>query len=430
MRRSSFTLAAAAVVALVLALGTGALAKVEVTLWGWPSADKAFEAMMAGFQEKYPDIKVKVEMMSWADTHNKLLSSLAAGAGAPDISMIEINFIDKFAAKGGLTNLLEPPFNAGKYESEFVAYKWKQATTPDGRLIALPWDIGPATLFYRRDIFEKSGLPSDPEGVGKLLKTWRDYIAVGKKITNPAKQVWMLDNASSIFMIYFSHKNLFDKDYNVAVDNEKSLRILKYAQEARRSGIDARVGTWTPEWNAMFPGGNLATQICGCWFGGFLKTWLAPETGGKWGIVYIPEDPGQNWGGSFLAIPQQGRNKREAWAFVEYSMATARSQNEMFLAVDYFPAYIPAWKDPLYQESDPFFAGQKTRAMWIEVTKITPPMVTTPMDHQAETILGSHITTALDQNLDPKEALKKAAEEIKKQTAQDREMIMELLGRR
>lgn len=168
--------------------GQSAAGQTTITVWGWPAADVAYQSFLADFEAAYPDIKVNIQMMPTAEEHDKLLASLAAGAGAPDVAMIEINYIDKFVAKGGLVDLLTEPFNAGQYKDDMVAYKWAQASSPDGRLVAFPWDIGPATFFYRRGLFEQAGLPSDPESVAELVATWPGFIEVAKKLTNPDEQ--------------------------------------------------------------------------------------------------------------------------------------------------------------------------------------------------------------------------------------------------
>jgi len=142
----------------------------EIVIWGWPAADVAFEAIMPGFEELYPDIDVTWEMTSSDGVADALTAAIAAGSGAPDISMIEINYIDQFALFGGLVDLLQEPYNAGRYQDQFVEYKWEQATTLEGdQLVAFPWDIGPATVFYRRSLFDAAGLPSDPESVTEML---------------------------------------------------------------------------------------------------------------------------------------------------------------------------------------------------------------------------------------------------------------------
>jgi multiple sugar transport system substrate-binding protein len=402
----------------------------EIVIWGWPAADQAFESIIQGFNEKYPDITVTWQMNPGMreGTRDALSTALAAGQGAPDISMIEINDIGRFVMQGGFVDLLQQPYDAGRYKEDIVPYKWDQAMTPDGHLIAFPWDIGPASMFYRRDIFEKAGLPSDPEAVAELLSTWEKYIQVGQQVNDPANNVFWMDNASQIPYIYFAHKNFFDENYDVAINNPKTLQLLQYAQQARNLGLDARVANWVEEWYSMLANGQIATQIAGCWFGGFLKSFIDPQGAGNWGVIPIPEDPLQNWGGSFLAIPEQSQNKEAAWAFVEYALASADAQNRMFVSVDYFPAYMPAWDNPLYQEADFYFGGQKTRALWTEIATSPGKIFTTPLDAAAEVAFNSEVAAMLDQGLDPQETLVRAEQAILDATAQDRELLMEMLG--
>jgi multiple sugar transport system substrate-binding protein len=403
----------------------------EIVIWGWPAADKAFESIIADFNQEYPDIKVTWQMNPGmaAGTRDALATALAAGEGAPDIAMIEINDVGRFVMQGGLVDLLQQPFDAGRYQDQFVPYKWQQGLTPDGRLLAFPWDIGPASMFYRRDVFEAAGLPSDPESVAELLSTWEGFLETGKQVNDPANNVFWMDNASQIPYIYFAHKNFFDEDFNIAINTPRTLELLQYAQEARTLGLDAKVANWTEEWYSMLANGQIATQISGCWFGGFLKSWIDPQGAGKWGVIPIPEDPLQNWGGSFLAITEQSENKEAAWAFIEFAMGNADAQNRMFVSVDYFPALVTAWDNPLYMEGDFFFGGQNTRKLWADISTSPGTIFTTPMDSAAETAFMAEVATMLDQGLDPAETLKKAEQAIQDATAQDRETLMEMLGK-
>ncbi len=401
-------------------------------VWGWPAADAAYASFMDSFKAKYPDIEFDIQMMQTEEAHNKLLAALAAGAGAPDVGMIEINHIDKFVVKGGLVNLLDAPYDAGRYEKDMVGYKWQQATSPDGRVVAFPWDIGPATFFYRRDLFDEAGVSSADADVAAMTQTWEGFLDLCKQVTDVDKQRWALGTAGDILYTNYAHKNFFDADWNVAINNETALRLLTLAKEAREAGIDAKVSNWTPEWQTMLGTGSIVIQYGGAWMGGFLKGWLKPEEedwNGKWGIFEVPEDPGQNWGGSFLAIPEQSQKKEDAWKFIEFALATEEAQNAMFEAVDYFPAYIPAFDDPIYEEEDPFFGNQKTKAIWVDIAlKKMQPFITTPMDAQAEQLFMSYVAQTLDQGLDPQAVLEEAAKEIETQTAPDKEEALQMRG--
>jgi multiple sugar transport system substrate-binding protein len=46
-----------------------------------------------------------------------------------------------------------------------------------GALAAIPCDIGPGTLFYRKDMLDKAGVTE-----ADLTKSWESYIESGKKI--------------------------------------------------------------------------------------------------------------------------------------------------------------------------------------------------------------------------------------------------------
>jgi multiple sugar transport system substrate-binding protein len=179
----------------------------------------------------------------------------------------------------------------------------------------------------------------------------------------------------------------------------------------------------------MLANGDILATIIGCWFGGFLKTAIDPDGAGNWGIIPVPEDPLQNWGGSFLAIPEKAANKEAAWAFVEYALATVKGQNDVFKAVDYFPAYMPAWQESFYQEGDPYFGGQKTRAVWMDIATSPGKYISTPMDAIAEQVYTAEVTKMLNEGLDPTETLKTIENAISEQTAQDRDALLKLIGK-
>jgi ABC-type glycerol-3-phosphate transport system substrate-binding protein len=402
--------------------------KGEIIVGGWPSGDKALEAIIPAFNKKYPDVKVTLQFQKSDDHHNKLLTALAAGSGAPDVAMLEAGYIGKYRDKKGFVNLLDAPYNAKRFENDFVAYKYQMAVSLDGKqVIGIPWDIGPLSMFYRRDVFKEVGLPDDPAEVQKLVSTWDGFLAVARKISIPGKR-WMTNNAADIFMTKFANRDYYNEDLSFRFDNPESLDLLNFSGTIRKEGLDAKVANNSNEFYSLLKSGQIATHISGAWFGGFLKTFIAADTSGKWGVVKAPGSGGAtNWGGSFLTIPEQSKNKEAAWAFIEFALTNKDSQNAMFKAVDYFPAYKPAWEDPMYHEADAFFGNQKARELWVEVATGTKPSFVTMMDKQTEQIMRSSISTGLDQGLDPKSVLDKVKQEILKATDQDRKSMEELL---
>jgi multiple sugar transport system substrate-binding protein len=72
----------------------------------------------------------------------------------------------------------------------------------------------------------------------------------------------------------------------------------------------------------------VATQLSGAWLLGHLQNWMAPDTKGKWGASNLPNGIFGSWGGSFLAIPKQAKNKKDAWEFIKYLTSTSEAQIE------------------------------------------------------------------------------------------------------
>lgn len=147
--------------------------EVTITVAGFPSAEEAFEAAMEGFHEKYPEIQVEYNITDTTSHHQALSTALASNTFIADVAMVEGGYIAQYSNSTALTNLLEEPYNAEQYKDDFVALKWNQAYSVDGkRMVAIPWDVGPSTYFYRRDIFEECNLPTEPEEVAELMSTW------------------------------------------------------------------------------------------------------------------------------------------------------------------------------------------------------------------------------------------------------------------
>jgi multiple sugar transport system substrate-binding protein len=77
--------------------------KVTLEVWSWvPGLDKTVTA----FEKAYPNIDVKVTNLGGGpQTYTKLLTTLKAGTGAPDVAQVEYGFVPSFVDTGGLADL-------------------------------------------------------------------------------------------------------------------------------------------------------------------------------------------------------------------------------------------------------------------------------------------------------------------------------------
>jgi len=393
----------------------GDTAVTEITFWWWDDGGKIWAD---AYNKVNPKVKVKFVNQPFADSHEKLLTSFASGSGAPDVASIEIGRVGGFTAKGGLADLKSAPFDGGQFEKDMVKYKWTQGSASDGRLVAMPWDIGPAGVWYRADLFKQLGLPTEPEKVEELIgtkaHTWDDFLAFAKQLKDKSggKISLFANSGVDIYGAVYRQQGEGYQEGNKILIEEKATRPFQLAAKARKDAIDANIDWWGADWAAGVKNNAFAVMVIAAWMQGGL-TRDQPQTVGQWRVIHAPEQ-NYNWGGSFVAIPEQSKNKEQAWDFVKWACCSAEGQNTLFKATGVFPAYKPAWKDPLYDAPVDFFGGQRTYRIWTEIADNIPAILRTPNDLQLDDIVGAELTKVLKEGKDPVQATKDAEAEALK----------------
>jgi multiple sugar transport system substrate-binding protein len=389
---------------------------VELDFWYW---DGSGQIWADEYNKLNRGAKINFINTPFADTHDKLLTSFASGSGAPDITTLEIGRIGGFTAKGGLLDLKSAPYDGGKYEKDMVTYKWTQGSTADGRLVAMPWDIGPAGVWYRADIFAKLGLPTEPEAVEELIshtkgKTWQDFFALAQQVAEKSGGATKMvaDAATDIYggALRQGGEGYFD-GMKVLIE-EKATRPAQLAADFRKQGLDADIDWWGADWAAGVKNDAFAGMVIACWMQSGLSR-DQPQVNGQWRVVPAPE-ASYNWGGSFCAIPEQTKNAELAWDFVQWACCTAEGQNAVFKPTGIFPAYKPAWQDPFYDEPVDFYGGQRAYRMWANIADNVASIVRSPYDLQTDDIVNAEMAKVMNEGKDPVQAMKDAEAEALK----------------
>lgn len=393
---------------LALAAGIAGAAPVTLTVATFPDLDRAAKAAAPRWKQLHPGVELKIVSLQYADHHNAMTTALATGSGLPDVMAVDMRFIGKFAEGGGLEDVGAAPYNGSALRDKFVRFTFPQATNSSGALVAIPTDIGPGTLLYRKDLMDQAGITE-----AELTKSWDSFLEAGKKL-KAATGTYLLADSADIRDVLLrtglaeGEGLYFDRQGKVLVTTPRFVRAFEYGRAARRAGLDAGAVNWTNEWTAAFKQNKVATQMMGAWLAGHLKNWLAPESAGKWRSAGLPGGAYASYGGSFYAIPKKAQHKAEAWDFIRFMTADRQTQIESLKVLDSFPALIAAQDDPVFDEPIAYLGGQKARLLWRDIAGKVPAIPVNKLDAMATDVIRAEYDNVVNQGKDITAALNDA----------------------
>lgn len=345
----------------------------DLQVWGWNIAAASLNKLVPAFNTKYPNVVVHVNMTG-TNLQSRFLLSLSANVGAPDISQLQLAEAARYARTRKLTDLTAV---AQQYEKDFPASFWQNCVFED-RIYAIPWDMGPCAVFYKRHIFQQYEIDPDK------IETWDDFIATGKRLLGQSggkTKLFVMSTGAMTDMFEIllqqSGGQVFDSEGRVAVNSPQTARVVDMLRRFIEAGITVNVPPYSHAYFALLKSDAVATFPSAVWFGGTIRDY-APEMSGDWGVFRLPAlEPGglrtSNLGGSVLVIPDQCKQKEAAWAFVEYSLCTREAQIAQYRNFDLFPGLLPTHQDPFFDEPDAYFGGQKARRLFsLDIEKIPP----------------------------------------------------------
>lgn len=290
---------------------------VTITWWSWTANPKH---VIAAFEKAYPTIKVvHTDVGAGATEFTKLSTDIEAKKGAPDVVQIEYEYLPQFIATGGLVNI--SPY-VHSYKKDFPTWVWNQVSQ-QGKVYAMPEDIGPLALLYRPKLFKKYGLATPT--------TWSIYAkdAIKYHKENPTKYMTFFPSTSSTWYLgllwqagarpFVKTKNGWKVDFTTPLIE----KVTNYWGSLIREGAVQYTPAFTPSWESEEGHGNYASIIAAAWYptydlAPYIKAGSQHWTGRK-----IPQwVPGKfedaNWGGSANAVTVQSPHPQASALFAAW----------------------------------------------------------------------------------------------------------------
>ena len=383
----------------------------DLQVWGWNIAAASLNKLIPEFNARYPDVAVHVNMTG-ANLQSRFLLSLSAGVGAPDISQLQLAEAPRYAMTRRLSDLTAL---AQRYAASFPDSFWENCVF-EGRVYAIPWDMGPCAVFYKRSLFAQYEI--DPGAI----ETWDDYVRAGQRLLEASggtTRMLVLPTGGMEFTFEMLLQQLggqiFDAEGRIAIRTPETLQVLDLLRRFIQTGITANVTPYSHAHYASIRSPIVATFPAAAWWGGTIKDY-APELAGDWGVFRLPafEQGGlrtSNQGGSVLVIPDQCAQKAAAWAYVEHVLCTREAQIAQYRNFDLFPAFLPAHEDPFFDEPDPYYGNQKVRRLFAQDIERVRPLNRTKDWFEALRYISQALSTWVDGDMNDAEPFLRTLEQ-------------------
>ncbi|MFI6334715.1 ABC transporter substrate-binding protein [Streptomyces sp. NPDC050535] len=335
------------------------------------------------YEKLHPEIKIAENVIERNENYYPaLLNHLTTSSGLQDIQAIEVGNIAEVVntQAGKFEDLSKAP---GVKKSDYLDWKWAQATTKDGQTIGLGTDVGPMAICYRKDLFEQAGLPTDREEVSKLWAgDWNKFIDAGEqyKAKAPKGTTFMDSPGGLLNAILSSEKEKFyDASGEVIYKSNPAVKAgFDLTAKAAEEGLVGAQTQFQPAWDTTIANSKFAAVACPPWMLGYIKGKSNPESAGKWDVATAPKSG--NWGGTFLGVPKSGKHVKEAQAFAAWLTAPAQ-QAKLFSVQGSFPSAQTAYTLPEVTGAKNDMTGDAPIGeIFAEAAKSSPVQVIGPKD--------------------------------------------------
>ncbi|MFD7402625.1 extracellular solute-binding protein [Streptomyces sp. NPDC059866] len=321
--------------------GSGGKTKITLGLFGTAGFEES--GLYKEYEKLHPDIDIQQTVVERNENYYPaLINHLTTNSGLQDIQMVEV---------GNIAEIVETQsdklLDLSKYgkKSDYLGWKWQQATTKDGQTIGVGTDIGPMAICYRTDLFKAAGLPTDREEVGKLWAgSWDKFVDVGKQYQDKApKGTTFLDSPGGLIQAILSgeEERFYDSSGKVIYKTNPAVKdAFDLTAQAAEDGLIGNQTQFQPAWDTTIANSKFAAMSCPPWMLGYIKGKSKPESAGKWDIAQAPK--AGNWGGSFLTVPKSGKNTEEAAKLAAW-LTAPEQQAKLFGVQGSFPSTPAAY---------------------------------------------------------------------------------------
>ncbi|MBJ6362477.1 ABC transporter substrate-binding protein [Paenibacillus sp. GCM10012307] len=303
---------------------------VELKFWRHDFAPEAesLNKLIASFQAKYPNIKVKMELIPNDQYETKIRTALAGG-NPPDIMALDGPTLASYAHQGALLPLDE--YMAKDGNKDDIAKPVLESLTYQGKIYAAPNNDASLAMFYNKKMFQQKNIPLPSKNPDEAW-TWEQVLDAAKKLNDPAGGVYGWNPTpwgfaghegapfSEMSFLWQAGGEILSPDMKTAkgyLDSPENKKALEFWNSLYNT---AKVAPKELPQDA-FANGKVAIHVDGPWaFGSLEQNFPNFKLGEDYDVAPLWKDakqvtPNGSWN---MAISSKTKYPEEAWAFLNW----------------------------------------------------------------------------------------------------------------
>ncbi len=296
--------------------------ELSVTTWDNESSPQ-FQAIIDAYEEKNPDVKIKIIDTSADEYNNSLGISLSAAQPDPDVIWVkDMGSMLQMADKEQLLPIDD--FIAGDSLDLSIYKGAAEQLMYNGKSYALPYRNDWYVLYYNKDLFDAAGMEYPSNDM-----TWDEYYELAAKMTSGEGSSKVYGSHNHTWQALVTNWAVQDGKHTVV---EKDYGFMKSWYEEGLALQDngyiqdySTLKTANIHYSSVFKNQQCAMMPMGTWFiATMMQSQEEGETDFNWGIATIPHPKDTEAGYTVgaltpIAISAYTDKADLAWDFVKFA---------------------------------------------------------------------------------------------------------------
>ena len=334
-------------------------------LWSFVDLHNEFYGkMVEEWNAENPDKTVQITFSTYpySDMHNKLMMSLQAGSGAPDLCDVEIGQFPNYTGEDcplyDVTDAMAP------YADTMVQARMDVYKNEAGAQVGVPTHVGATVMYWNAELFEQYGLDY------KSVSTWDEYTELGRQLKEASNGEVYLTSVDTggvdwmwVAMAEYGDDWTGGMGGTVNVQLESVEKMLTMQQEWLAEGIAMISTDGHVDLEAGFANvsaGKIASFPKAMWYMSRFTGYM-PEMEGKYDITPLPVfEEGQPRsvaiGGTGTVVTNQCENPELAAEWLAWAKCSAAGSSHIWNDLGFDVCNTAVWTDEAfaYDESNAY----------------------------------------------------------------------------